>query len=165
MRVVVDDPHEVVEQFTDEQLVHSQRPGLPGPAWTKVGLGLETPQEEDGGEALLHQVRRLPAGPRVVGHEVVGRQDVTGVVQLLPPQAQALVVLLQPWCQLPPLLEAPARQESEGQEPGPAATAVETILQETLLAVGPGLGQPQAGGRTEPASMESDFYYKYQKII
>ena len=162
MRVVVDDPHEVVEQFTDEQLVVSQSSGLPGPARTKVGLCLETPQEEDGGEALLHEVRRLPGGPRVVGHQVVGRQDVPGVVQLLPPQTQTLVVLLQPWCQLPPLLETPARQEPEGQEPSPAATAVETVLQETFHSVGPGLGQSQAGGRTEPADGKT-YYYNYSK--
>ena len=165
MRVVVDDPHEVVEKFTDEQLVSSQDSSLPGSAWSKVRLSLQASEEEDGGEALLHEVRSLPGGPRVVGDEVVGRDDVTGVVLLVPTEPQALIMMVQPRCQVSPLLETPASQDPEGEQPGPTAAPVETILQETLRPVASSLGPGQAGGRTEPASMESDFYYKYQKII
>ena len=132
VRVVVDDPHEVVKKFTDEQLVFSQGSALLRSTWSEVRLGLEASEEEAGGEALLHEVRRLPVGPIVVSDEVVGRHDVTGVVLLVTTQPQVLIVTVQSRRQLSPLLETPAGQDPEGQEPGPAAAPVETILQETL---------------------------------
>ena len=165
MRVVVDDPHEVVEKFTDEQLVSCQDSSLLRSASSKVGLGLQTSEEEDGGEALLHEVGRLPGGPLVVGDEVVGGEDVTGVVLLVPTQPQTLVMLVQPRCDLSPLLEASARRDPVGQQPGATAAPVETILQETLPPVGSGLGQPQARGRTEPASRDQYYYRKHQELI
>ena len=165
VRVVVDDPHEVVEKFTDEQLVCCQDSRLPGSSLTKVRLGLQTSEEEDGGEALLHEVRGLPVCPGVVGDEVVGCDDVTGVVLLLSTQPQTLIVLLQPRCQVSPLLETPGRQDPVSEEPGPAAAPVETILEETLRPVASSLGSGQAGGRTEPASsMAQHSYKKYQEV-
>ena len=118
VRVVEDDPHEVVQEQGSLELLQGKC-GVRRRRWT-VASQLQDPQEKERSQGLLHESWSRPMSSLLMGDKAVDSADILRAVHLVPLQPEALVRGSQ--LEAVPLVQRPTGHQAESEGPSTSST-------------------------------------------